>query len=249
MAGQRRSPATVSGFHQGLSPRNKGLRYPPGPADGGGDHRRDARGRRSRRRSQAARRDRCAMAGCESAKRSRLWRAILTGHAAPCWCAVATGGKRREVEIDRWAFRAARDVAPGPRRAAGRRAFLRAPRPHPRPFAAPDPRFASNSRNTARVAADASSVRAANSPATPTRSRSSREGVPLVVTQHQLGHADLAITLRLPTRHRQHRDHPRHPQAARTNDPSSQRTPLLALTRSPGRDDRQTAPHTKPQRS
>jgi hypothetical protein len=30
-AGRRRSPATLSSFHQGLPPRNKGLRYPPDP--------------------------------------------------------------------------------------------------------------------------------------------------------------------------------------------------------------------------
>ena len=30
-AGRRRSPATLSSFHQGLRPRNKGLRYPPDP--------------------------------------------------------------------------------------------------------------------------------------------------------------------------------------------------------------------------
>ena len=30
-AGRRRSPATLSGFHRGLPPRNKGLRYPPDP--------------------------------------------------------------------------------------------------------------------------------------------------------------------------------------------------------------------------
>jgi integrase len=30
-AGRRRSPATMSSFHEGLSPRNKGLRYPPDP--------------------------------------------------------------------------------------------------------------------------------------------------------------------------------------------------------------------------
>jgi integrase len=30
-AGRRRSPATTSTFHQGLSSRNKGLRYPPDP--------------------------------------------------------------------------------------------------------------------------------------------------------------------------------------------------------------------------
>ena len=30
-AGRRRSPATMSGFHQSRPPRNKGLRYPPDP--------------------------------------------------------------------------------------------------------------------------------------------------------------------------------------------------------------------------
>ena len=30
-AGRRRSPATLSSFHQGRVPRNKGLRYPPDP--------------------------------------------------------------------------------------------------------------------------------------------------------------------------------------------------------------------------
>ena len=30
-AGRPRSPATLSGFHQGRPPRNKGLRYPPDP--------------------------------------------------------------------------------------------------------------------------------------------------------------------------------------------------------------------------
>ncbi len=30
-AGRHRSPATTSSFHEGLPPRNKGLRYPPDP--------------------------------------------------------------------------------------------------------------------------------------------------------------------------------------------------------------------------
>jgi hypothetical protein len=30
-AGRRRSPATLSSFRQGRTPRNKGLRYPPDP--------------------------------------------------------------------------------------------------------------------------------------------------------------------------------------------------------------------------
>jgi hypothetical protein len=31
-AGRRRLPATMSGFHRGRPPRNKGLRYPADPA-------------------------------------------------------------------------------------------------------------------------------------------------------------------------------------------------------------------------
>jgi hypothetical protein len=30
-AGRRRSPATLTGYHRGRPPRNKGLRYPPHP--------------------------------------------------------------------------------------------------------------------------------------------------------------------------------------------------------------------------
>jgi hypothetical protein len=30
-AGRRRSPATLSSFHQGRTPHNNGLRYPPDP--------------------------------------------------------------------------------------------------------------------------------------------------------------------------------------------------------------------------
>jgi site-specific recombinase XerC len=29
--GRRRSPATTSSFHEGIAPRNEGLRYPPDP--------------------------------------------------------------------------------------------------------------------------------------------------------------------------------------------------------------------------
>ena len=42
-AGRRRSPATTSTFHQGLSPRNKGAPVSPRPANGRGDRRVDAR--------------------------------------------------------------------------------------------------------------------------------------------------------------------------------------------------------------
>src|SRR5215211_4905300 len=36
-AGRRRSPTTLPGFHADRPPRNKGMRYPADPPDGGGD--------------------------------------------------------------------------------------------------------------------------------------------------------------------------------------------------------------------
>ncbi|MBV9048677.1 MAG: tyrosine-type recombinase/integrase [Solirubrobacterales bacterium] len=48
----------------------------------------------------------------------------------------------------------------------------------------------------------------------------SREGVPLVVIQRQLGHADLGDHIRLSARDRQHRDHPRHPRTTRAMIPA-----------------------------
>ena len=37
VAGHRRSPATMPGYHRGRPLRNKGEQYPADPADGGGD--------------------------------------------------------------------------------------------------------------------------------------------------------------------------------------------------------------------
>ena len=247
-AGRRRSPATMSGFHQGLPPRNKGLRYPPDPPTveeiiavmrAAGDRADGA---------QAARRDRCAMADRAANQRSAraCRRAISTGHAAPCWCAVARAASA--ARLGSTGGPASSSIR-GPRSAPGCRSARSSAcsAAHPRPSLLPirDSRLTPQRRPRGR---GASSVRAAPAPPhprgqdeprrspagghpTPTRSRRPRDH------------------LRLPTRHRQHRDHPRHPQAARTNDPSSQRTPLLALTRRPGRDDRQAAPHTKTRRS
>ena len=41
-AGRRRSPATLPGYHAGRPPRNKGMRYPADPPNGGGDRGGDA---------------------------------------------------------------------------------------------------------------------------------------------------------------------------------------------------------------
>jgi hypothetical protein len=50
-----------------------------------------------------------------------------------------------------------------------------------------------------------------------------REGVPLVVIQRQLGHANLGITFHLPTRHRQRRNHRHRPLTTSTSHLSHRR--------------------------
>src|ERR1035441_10288216 len=60
-AGRRRSPAATSSFHRGVSPRNKGLRYPPDPPTVE-EIIAVMRCRGWSRRRQAARRDRRALA-------------------------------------------------------------------------------------------------------------------------------------------------------------------------------------------
>jgi hypothetical protein len=89
ICGRRRSPATLAGFHQGRPPRNKGLRYPPDPPTvreiiavmrAAGDN---PEGIRLRGGIVVLWR-----AGCGSAKRWRLPRAIWIRAVARCWCAA-----------------------------------------------------------------------------------------------------------------------------------------------------------------
>jgi site-specific recombinase XerD len=104
-AGRRRSPATLSDFHQGQPPRNKGLRYPPDPptveeiiavmrAAGDRPHGLRLRGlivvlwRAGRRISEA-------LALAES-DLDPTRGAVVVRHGK--------GGKRREVGTDRWAW-------------------------------------------------------------------------------------------------------------------------------------------------
>jgi hypothetical protein len=51
-----------------------------------------------------------------------------------------------------------------------------------------------------------------------------RECVPLIVIQRQLGHSDLGITSVYP-RHRQRRDHRKRPRPPRTDDPGQHVAP------------------------
>ncbi len=132
-AGRRRSPATTSSFHQGVPPRNKGLRYPPDPPTV------DEIVTVMR-----------AAGNCPEGVRLRgvivvLWRAglrisealalnetDLDAERGALMIRYGKGDKRREVGMDRWAWVAARTVARAPQRAAGRPAVLRCARPHPR---------------------------------------------------------------------------------------------------------------------
>jgi site-specific recombinase XerD len=104
-AGRRRSPATLSSFHQGRSPRNKGLRYPPDPpaveeiiavmrAAGDGPE-----GVRLRAVIVVLWR-----AGLRISEALALRESDLDRHRGAVLVRAGKGGKRREVGMDRWAW-------------------------------------------------------------------------------------------------------------------------------------------------
>ena len=158
-AGRRRSPATMSGFHQGRPPRSKGLRYPPDPPTveeiigvmRAAGHRPD--GLRLRR---------------------------------------GKGGKRREVRMDRWAWEQLEPwlTIRGGLPVGALFCVLRGP-------TCGRPCSPSGIRVQLRNIARAAGVRRRFAPHQLRHAHAvetSREGVPLVVIQRQLGHADLGIT-------------------------------------------------------
>ncbi len=193
-AGRRRSPATTSTFHQGVSPGNKGLRYPPDPPTvdeiiavmrvaGGGLEGVRLRGvvvlwRAGLRISEA-------LALIET-DRDADRRALLVRHGK--------GDKRREVGMDRWAWShlepwlALRTSLP-----AGRLfCIVRGPT-RGRPCA---PALI---RKQLHDAALATGVRRRFAPHQLRHAHAvemSREGISLIVIHRQLEHADLAITSR-----------------------------------------------------
>jgi site-specific recombinase XerC len=219
-AGRLRSPATLSSFHQGRSPRNKGLHYP--------------RTRRPWRRSSpscvrlAMIPTACGCAGVIVV----LWRAGLRisealarseGDLDPARGAVLVrrgkGGRRREVGMDRWAWEhlepwlTVRATLP----VGGLFCVLRGPT-RGRPCAA------AGIRVQLRNAAATAGVRRRFAPHQLRHAHAvemSREGVPLLVIQH----ADLGITSAYLRGIDKHRDHPHRPRTARTHDPGHQRPP------------------------
>jgi len=194
-ARRRRSPATTSSFHRGVSPRNKGLRYPPDPptveeiiavmrAVGDGPDGVRLRGviivlwRAGLRISEAL--------ALNETDLDRDRGALLVRHGK--------GDKRREVGMDRRAWSQLEPwlemrttlpvgrlfcVLPGPTRGRPRApAGIREQIHHAAVAAGVRRQFALHQRRHAHA------------------EEMSREGMSLIVIQRQLGHADLAITSR-----------------------------------------------------
>ena len=127
-AGRRRSLASLSSFHQGRPPRNKGLRYPPDPptveeiiavmhaAEDAPD------GARLRAVIVVLWR-----AGLRISEALALRESDLDRERGAVLVRAGKGGKRREVGMDRWAW-ASGAVARASPSAAGRRVVLRAAR-------------------------------------------------------------------------------------------------------------------------
>jgi len=104
-AGHRRSPATLPGFHQGRSPRNKGLRYPADPPTieeivavmrGAGN---SADGARLRALIVILWR-----AGLRIGEALDLAETDLDAIRGAVLVRNGKGGRRREVGMDRWAW-------------------------------------------------------------------------------------------------------------------------------------------------
>jgi site-specific recombinase XerD len=192
-AGRRRSPATLASFHVGHPPRNKGLRYPPDPPTveeiiaviaAAGD---EPDGLRLRGLIVVLWR-----AGLRISEALALVESDLDQSRGAILVRCGKGGKRREVGMDRWAWEqlepwlARRATLPvGPLFC-----ILRGPT-RGRPCAP------AGIRAQLRKTAQAAGVRRRFAPHQLRHAHAvemSREGIPLLVIQRQLGHADLGIT-------------------------------------------------------
>jgi len=192
-AGRRRSPATLSSFHQGRAPRNKGLRYPPDPPT--------VEEIVAVMRAAGERPDGIRLrgviivlwrAGLRISEALALSESDLDRERGAVLVRRGKGGKRREVGMDRWAwdqldpwleFRASLPVG-------ALFCVLRGPT-RGRPCAP------AGIRGQLRGAAQLAGVRRRFAPHQLRHAHAvemSREGVPLLVIQRQLGHADLGIT-------------------------------------------------------
>jgi site-specific recombinase XerD len=192
-AGRRRSSATLPGYHHGRPPRNKGLRYPADPPTveeiiavmrAAGD-------------DQEAVRLRGLIvvlwrAGLRISEGLALAESDLDSGRGAVLVRHGKGGKRREVGMDRWAWEqldpwlAIRSGLP----VGALFCVLRGPTLG-RPWSAAGVRVQLHD------AARRAGVRRRFAPHQLRHAHAvemSREGVPLLVIQRQLGHADLGIT-------------------------------------------------------
>jgi site-specific recombinase XerD len=189
--GRRRSPATVAGYHSGRPPRNKGLRYPadPPPVE------------------EIVRVMRVAGDGVKGARLGGLivvlWRAGLRVSEALAESDLdrnrgailvrrGKGGKRREVDMDAWGWQQLEPWLQTRRQMPIGALFYVIHRPsRGRPWSAAAVRV------QLRRAAGEAGVRRRFAPHQLRHAHAvemAREGIPLVVIQRQLGHADLGIT-------------------------------------------------------
>jgi hypothetical protein len=192
-AGHRGSPATMPGYHQGRPPRNKGEEYPADPPTveeiiavmrAVGDR---PEGHRLRALINAA------LARWAADQRSARSSGERSGSLSRCRARAAW--QRRQASRGRdgpMGLGAARPVAQDPPRAPDRRGAVRDPRTDSRsPLGSVRSAQAIASRG--RCGGCEASLRAAPTPRH-APAEMAHEGVPLVVIQRQLGHANLGIT-------------------------------------------------------
>lgn len=192
-AGRHRSPATVPGFHRGRPPRNKGLRYPPGPPP----VEEIIAVMRAAGTSVEGMRLRALVvilwrAGLRISEALALAESDLDPARGGILVRLGKGGRRREVGMDRWGWEQlqpwldARATLP----VGALLCVIHRPTTG-RPWAA------SSAREELRAAAARAGVRRRFAPHQLRHAHAvemSREGVPIVVIQRQLGHADLGVT-------------------------------------------------------
>jgi integrase len=230
-AGRRRSPATTSTFHQGVAPGNKGLRYPPDPptveeivavmrAAGDGPE-----GVRLRGVIVVLWR-----AGLRISEALSLNETDLDPERGALLVRHGKGDKRREVGSDRWAWS---HLTPW--------LELRTALPVGRLFCVVRgptrgrPSAPAGIRQQLHETAVAAGVRRRFAPHQLRHAHAvemSREGMSLIVIQRQLGHADLAITLRY-LRGIDNTEIIQAASATRTNDSGRSRPPRPTLISGP----------------
>jgi site-specific recombinase XerD len=192
-AGRRRSPATLPGYHRCRLPRNKGLRYPAVPPT----VEEIIAVMRAAGKSDSGVRLRALVvvmwrAGLRISEALALAETDLDSRRGAVLVRRGKGGKRREVGMDDWAWD---QLAPWleVRRSMPVGALfcvLRSPT-RGRPWSA------SGVRSQLRRVANVAGVRRRFAPHQLRHAHAvemAREGVPLLVIQRQLGHANLGIT-------------------------------------------------------